>query len=258
MIARQLKIHKIQGLTLVEMLLVFALAAVFIFLAVQQYQSYRLDVNQAQIKANVDVLARAMSNYYYANCSQTLDPATQLPQAKAFYVDADHPPPANNIQQVDLQNDLINQGFLEQQELIASPLLAANPYILQMNLTQKERTICVDSGCTSVKKIGTINIWQIQIAVLPSNTQRRLYYKELWAANCLSNLNGQTVEPCNSSANTGAYIVFQRSPSYPVERGSSDYWPVNPTAELFKQMYTTGPTAQLISNPDLQYFNCGG
>ncbi len=69
-------VQKNAGVTLLEMLLVFAIASSLFLASYQWYNQYRIQAAQAQLLANVDQLFLAMQQYYRANCRQGISYVT--------------------------------------------------------------------------------------------------------------------------------------------------------------------------------------
>lgn len=66
---------KQSGATLIELILVFAIAASIAIFGINQYLLFRFQLHERQIASNVDQLFQAMAHYYQANCRQHLDAA---------------------------------------------------------------------------------------------------------------------------------------------------------------------------------------
>jgi prepilin-type N-terminal cleavage/methylation domain-containing protein len=58
------------GVTLLEVMLVIAIAGSILAMGISQYQSMQRDSNVRQVQANVDTLFNAMAYWYKANCGR--------------------------------------------------------------------------------------------------------------------------------------------------------------------------------------------
>ncbi|MEO8400599.1 MAG: type II secretion system protein [Gammaproteobacteria bacterium] len=67
--------RKQNGATLIELILVFAIAASIVVFGINQYLTFRFQLSERQIASNVDQLFQGMAHYYQANCRQHLDAA---------------------------------------------------------------------------------------------------------------------------------------------------------------------------------------
>jgi type II secretory pathway pseudopilin PulG len=266
-----------RGVTLLEVILVLAIGAGILFLSLSQYQVFRQDADAQQLKANVDILFQAMSQYYKANCYGTYnayDPNTTAPY-NALVPGTLNPMNATNPlpgpYYIDIQKDLIAGGYLPPNfTLPMTPLVntsgasAANPYsgyVLQFNASV---TMTRNPGPGNV---GSVLIWQPQVAVLLQNTTQASAYLNYLQGDCLSQLKGKIVTPCASSS-TGTYVVWARLPSYAETRSNSTLWQSKAVSNQFQQLYNTYPTVYLLetvgtipktaTTTQIQYYLCGG
>ena len=65
--------EKQKGITLLEMMLVFAIISVVFITSMRLYSEYSLQMYQRNLMGNVDQLFQAMEKYYQVNCRQRLD-----------------------------------------------------------------------------------------------------------------------------------------------------------------------------------------
>lgn len=245
-----------KGVTLLEILLVLAIAASIIVLGIQQYASYQSYRDGEALKYNVDVLFQAATNFYRANCRQTKDASGSIIKPGVLDPDALRPSPTRYP--LDIVIDLSTPGYLSKWPLPPNPLIDSgdNNYVVQFNLTTADRTQMIDGTST---KVGTIYLWKVQVAAkLNSNAATNAKtYQRLLSANCLSSLSGILVTPCTADS-TGDYLVWERLPSMSSPEGTTELWPTMPIVNQFNQMYTTYP---LNSKNEQQYgqkFLCNG
>lgn len=283
MVRRKYIRRKNKGVTLIEVLLVLAVAASILILSVKQYQSMSLDANVQQVQANVDTLFQSMSYYYKANCRGLYrSDQTLIPGSLNAFSNTTYPKTIN------IRTDLVTPGYLVT-PLTSTTVLPLNPlvdasaggtygYVVQFNLTNSPgRYICISSsgstgpytpGCLPANqnaRIGAVWVWQAQVAVALTATSQAqaLMYLQLLNGDCLSTLQGSTVAPCDGS-NQGNYVVWSRLPTMASPSSVSNFWQTNHVVTKFNEMYTTYPVTYLIerdgqtNNSYTQYFNCGG
>lgn len=249
------------GVTLLEVLLVLAVGGMLLVLGIKQYNFYQRGSEITELQANADQLFYAAVKYYQAECGKgnLLDPL-------------EHPGLADQIV-LNIQTDLIDEGYLDSNfpkyNRLVNEGSGFKGYYVQLNKDDSyKRTmeICDDVDCTSTttKELGTIIIWHIQVGVrMKDNSATNLNnVMNALSANCLSSTSGAGVRTCAQNS-TGDNIVFELLPGYAVSRSDaqSQFWMSTPIVTQFNQMYTTKPTAELITvdhTPEYQYFYCSG
>jgi prepilin-type N-terminal cleavage/methylation domain-containing protein len=241
-----------QGVTLLEVLLVIAIGAAILLLSLNQYFVYRRDADVRQVQYNVNTLFQALGQYFRANCSVAGNPLNQVSSSTGYV----------GVTLAALKQ----QGFLPQ-NLPVSPLLSytaptTEGYVLQFNQVTSpypQRTVTMSDGTT--KPIGTLVLWQAQVAVNLKDPATASQYQQLLAADCLSHTfvsgSSNLVMPCSAVAG-GTVAVWGRMPSSPGAEGNSTYWPTMPTVKQFTQMYTTDEILVLTDQTQTanQYFVC--
>jgi Tfp pilus assembly protein PilE len=142
------RMQQSKGVSLLEVMLVFAVATMLLLFSIKQYQNFETEANARQIQYNVDMIFQAMALYYKANCNHPV--FSQLGSYTFFPVSI---------------NDLFTQGYL-------AALPPTNPiitkYIAQFNEEQlQSRTINATSNMNSPSPtaIGKIVIVMIQVSV---------------------------------------------------------------------------------------------
>lgn len=256
------------GLTLVEALLAFVVVAVLVMAGTRQYQVHVRDKEVREILYNVDVLAQAAANFYWANCGAQYDPPSH-----SYTVGRLHPNSApTNPFVLNIQTDLINSGYMPAAANLSKGnfiVPAGNgQYSVQFNQASSPRMIlaCNDAACTtsSQQQIGTNIFWRIQVSVRVSNIARATYYRDLTGATCVSNAGAPagSILPCATApAGANTFLVFERAPAFPTPTSRSALTQNNTSLHLFNQPYTTFPITHLTTNshsPEYQYFLCSG
>jgi prepilin-type N-terminal cleavage/methylation domain-containing protein len=245
---------KQSGFTLLESMLVLAIASSILLLSVRQYQSYKIDSDVNQVLYNVDQLFQAASYYYQANCRNQVNSTTMVPIANSGVLD-----PSNNPSSplAVSPNNLYLSRYLSQL-LPINPIVfynaAAAPmsgYVVQFNLQtpQTQRVVNLSGGGTA--NAGTIYVWKIQVAVRLANAAKASQYLNLLRGDCLSRQVGSIVTPCPSvlapPVAGDSYVVFERLPSLPSSEGNSGLNATNVMVKQFNQQYTTYPILYLTS-----------
>src|SRR5688572_2124200 len=233
-----------QGMTLLEILLVFAIMAAMLLLAVRQYQASQSEQNAQQVKKNIDTLFQSMAHYYQANCRDrhkadgSLDTSSNGKGALSPSTLNPYPPKDTDYQVVSITT-LQSGGFLAAGIPVASPLVQS--YSLQFNPVISTRSIytcCPVGKPEEIDKANTLVIWRIQIAVLLNAAYDPETYQKLLGADCLSDTgNNNAILPCEENK-TGAYLVWERLPGAASGRATSSLWSMMPIVKQFTQQYT--------------------
>lgn len=261
--------NKTAGVTLLEVLLVMAIAASLIMFSINLYQQYRADQFAIQLRYNADTVLESLAYYYQANCSE--GPGRTLSQT---------PYPTVFNDGGDLYNDLKN-GFLPSNWQPYNPLIdgtAANDgYFVQFNLIppfKKQVYVCNPydtSGvggahpCSTPQEIpnSEVIIWQVQLAIKMKNPASTLGYLGLSGADCAVNsLPTNAPVNCSSRVISGSanYLVWQRLPSFASPAVVGDQWVSMPQTKEFNRQYTHDPMYELYLNGTgpTTYYLCGG
>ena len=279
----------IQGITLIEVLLVMAIGAMILALGIQQYQLYKKDSEMEETKYNINTLFQAMARYYWANCNPpysynyTQSPCSMTNRSALVVCPAT---PTSNIDPVpiNITTDLIDTGFLKLSDLTLQTIvdqknqndedyLATNGYMLQFNFFKKtDGTIPNRQFCKNVNTcvtVAMIILWEMQIGVklTLAASDNAANYANLLGAKCISDYGDQCADfPPAPPPNPGdppapptpKYLIFSR---YPVEAGQqaqSVFWPTNSIVREFKQQYEQQSDWYLATNPgNPAYYYCG-
>ena len=269
------------GVTIFELLLVLVIAGLIIALGIQQYGSYQRQAQYNNLSRNVNLIFQSMAGYHQANCHLNKDyngvPTTEGLLDPSNTVVFPTPPPPPFSQVINIATDLSAPGFFTQ-KIIASPLVDTSVgaagflgYIAQFNLSTLTRQAQEDNGTQAgiPVTIGTVYLWRLQVAVkmLNPTSVNMKNYKNLLAADCISELSGNTVTPCDSSPPAdGSFLVWERPPSFALPDSISSTWPSTPRLKQFNVMYThdtlyemnTGGFVETPGGQGASYYLCGG
>lgn len=259
------------GVTLLEAMLVLAIASTIILLGIRQYSSYQLDRDAFALKYNVDVLFQAMRNYYYANCAESTDTNMSL------HVLAPSRNPSNPFV-VDIQNKL--SSYMDTRWRPLNPLIDSSfgnsGYDVEFNQIswsgeRKENFCYYYPGtsqtmpiCDSLTNTNAIVYsWVAQIVVKMRDPNKTLALKAMAGADCaLSNYTSPTIVDCSKGETAGApsYLVWQRLPSFASPDTSSPLQRAAPTVKSFNLQYTNDAYWELVntSGGEQGYYLCGG
>lgn len=249
---------KFKGVTLLEVMLVLAIAAAIILMSLQQYTLYRRDADIGQVQYNVNLLFQSMAKYFRAHCKD--------PPFNAYSPIQSQGVPVSTLRQDQFLTDL----------LPLSPIVAGDSpdegYVTQFNQVQfanqtpalPQRMIELSSPAGKQTSMGNIVIWRAQVSVALRDQETAQQFESLLAADCLSQAASSganpTVTQC-AEAPGGAtqYAVWERLPSFGSVRLNSTYWGTMPVVRQFTQMYTTYPILVLTdgTKTNVQYFVCG-
>lgn len=253
-----MKFYQLQkGMTLLEVILVLAIASTFVAMGFRVYQGFNADRNLQQINYNVDVLFQGLKAFYSSTCS-----TLQVSSANPFPI---------------VISDLVANKFIEQQwPPFQSPIVDSSSYVVQFNRSTSTRNIsqCYkDVGtnvvtCSTPQEIiakNTVLLWRLQVAVKVLDVAQAENYRAMLGANCVSSLVGSIVTPCSASPNpAGGYLVWERLPSFATPNASSAYWPSIHGVLQFKRQYTNDDFYAFTTN-DITYnggayqnYLCGG
>lgn len=274
-----------QGLSLVEVLLVFAIIGLLVIMGLRFYQSLNRDNQIRQVQFNVDRLRDAMKMYYDANCYRRNDtnggqiiPGTLNPN------NADFETPFV----ITIANDLQPSGFLTNQfKFVSIPFVDStageNGYFMQFNYNESERKICTelnntstptnlpvgatDPNCKTAKTIATIALWKTIIAVQLKATINAKIYLGLLNGDCISSIKNGVIQTCAevNGDQSGNLIIWERMPTMNVSTNMNTLLNDASLSE-FNRIYRTYPLSYLMNtNGDIQtgtsnvaqYFYCG-
>ncbi len=284
------------GITLLEMILVLAIAASLMTLGVRVYNQFQFQANEQKIMGNVNQLFLALEGFYFANCRQALD-VNSNPQSPGRLDPAviDGSGIKENII-LDVNTDIITPQFIPAANWQPNnPLLDNTPsnqgYNIQFNRvlvnnSDPSMSVYACTGATPPAYCDATNgavlsatdnppsaqshavTWVVQVAVKLSDNLTSAQWVQIQndlSATCISSASGSGVAACTTSPSAGGYLVWTRTPSYFSQHISSDYWTATPYVKEFNMQYTNDGMATLsgVTNETQNWYNplnylCGG
>lgn len=273
------------GVTIFEMVLVIAIMGMILVMSIAQYYVYARQNEVDRVNANLEILFRAMQNYYQANCIANYNYAgTPFPGSGALDPAATTGLPTNLP--INISTQLIGVppagGYITQQ-IIQVPIVDLSDYtnnigylgyVAQFNQAITTRQAASQNGNMPV---GQVYLWKIQIAVKIRDVNDMDMYKSLLGADCVSDLAaaggaGSYVIPCSSTSpappTDGTYLVWERLPSFAAPSSRTSMWPSAPLLKQFKDQYTHDTFYEMNNNQQIEtpampglgqsYYLCGG
>ncbi|OGT45904.1 MAG: hypothetical protein A3E83_02345 [Gammaproteobacteria bacterium RIFCSPHIGHO2_12_FULL_41_20] len=257
------------GVTLLEVMLVLAIGAMIVVLSLRSYFTYRANTDVTEVQRNVDTLFQALQFYYRANCNG-VNYITTFAGSCTSPLD----PRCNNNTlsinvPINIHTQLVAPGFLSTTNTNPStsyypfgPNSIVSGYKVQFNSIQPYPIRSVNLSAGGTQGVGSIVMWQAQVAVQLKDSSKAAAYLYALGGNCASSAGGNIVTPCTAVTTSGAYIVWQRMPSFAAVQSRSPFWVSMPLIQQFNQMYTTYPITLLLSAANWyqvnnQYFLCG-
>jgi len=261
-----------KGVTLLEVMLVLAIAASILVLTFQFYNRYRVEQNFVLIQDNIDTLFQSLRRFYQSNCQQgVLSPLGAIP------VDVSIPFLINDATLFNEQ--LITNGFLSgdwpRANIEVDDTFGYKGYSVKLNPKLVESTDRANRACYQFDKNNPpqcydgiipnrkILFWQFEIAVKVTNVDYAQSYGPYIGANCIvEDVPANIPINCETdSSPDGQILVWQLMPSDPFLQPKSDNWILNPVVKNFNMLYTHDPMYEMYdpSAPkELQYYLCGG
>jgi type II secretory pathway pseudopilin PulG len=242
-------------MTLIEVMLVIAIGAFLTILGFRQYQVYRQDADVQQLKYNIDMIFQGLANFYYANCGWGVNGMTHSPGTPPTpgLLSPTHLPSPKNPYPIQIRQDLVQTGFLNA-PLPLSPLIDrggdSSPYAgytAQFNR--------YDTTRTTPAAIGTVVMWQAQVAIKLKNAGQAEQYKLLLQADCRATTPSALCRP--TLPLPGPYLIWARMPAFATPSSESTYGLTNQVNKEFTEMYTTYSILNSTNHSKQQYFLCG-
>ncbi len=256
-----------QGLSLLETMLVLAIAALLVVLSIRQYQAWQADLAVEQVKANVNAIFNAMTYYYRAQCRGAYDPGA----TNTFMVNGHtynpypqvNPGTLNpfyaNEQTKNILNDLMSSGYLTAPFSLSavSPVVDTSTYeavfyflgtLRRYESTANGNAVMIGDVYQPVMEVG------VQLKATQPAVQQA--YLRLLNATCLTS---QFPAICpTSGTGSGSYVVWVKSPSDTMGTYDPELAQFNQLYNTYPLMYLTG-TANSTSAPPIEYqgFICG-
>jgi len=273
--------YKMTGLSLLEIILVLAIATSLMLAGLSMYQSIQMENKYSiLLRADVDFLFEAMKGYYQQQCDiafstdgtiyrkgdLTFNPGNAMPPTDFAPVTFD----------VTTANTYLPLMWPRGTSVVAAGT-PANVYFAQFNpITGSNKNAYVCSSyttgtpqCSNPEPIPGSNIvmWQSQIVVKMKDPSKTTYYLAKVGADCAVNtFTPGTVVDCSTGVALGAsatYMVWQRMPSFASQDIRSSNWVSNPATKEFKLQYTHDPMYELYNtgatpSDVYTYYYCGG
>lgn len=276
--------HKISGMTLIEVILVLAIAASLILAGLRMYQSSKTDNDYLILRSNVDFLFQAMKGYYQQECDlyfSTTNGSSFISKRGTLTFNPSGGTPATDFSapirfDVTTVNNYIDLPWPRFVSVVALDT-PVNTYFAQFNYnvgTNKNYYVCSSYAtgtpqCSNPQPISGSNIvlWQSQIVVKMKDPTSTTYYLANTGADCAVNTYapGDIID-CSQGLTLGQsaqYMVWQRMPSFASQDVRSSLWVSNPVTKEFKLQYTHDPMYEMY-NPGgapsdvYTYYYCGG
>ncbi len=262
---------KTRGITLLETMLVLAIASTMLVMGIKVYSQFQFQANEQKVLANVSRLLLGLEGFYDANCRQALDSdSTPLSEGQLDPIVTD----ASTVV-LDINADLLTPGFVSSTEWRPNNPLVDNTgpskgYYVQYNRVQSGGQDPVMSvyACTGPKDSsggsacdttsGTVLatnfqqsrvvIWVAQVAVKLSSSLTSAQWTQIkndLSANCISTLSGESVAACIPTPTANGYLVWTKMPSGYHPDITSDNWTAMPYVKQFNMQYTNDGMATL-------------
>lgn len=259
------------GITILEMLLITVIIGSILYAGIQQINGFRMNQEAASVRTHVEEIMGAMRHYYRDQCGGIADDWGTL--------NPNHVPPPADQFPIDIAADLRDNGYLNSVGESANlnsvfPVNSfidnsASPagtlgYVAQFNLSQAPQSVCTEPGCPAASRAesGIIWRWTPQVAIKLKDTKNRVDALKLLQGDCLSTLNGTTVDPCTPTSD-GPYVVFSRNPSLPNMYDNPATWTNHWNLIHFTQADKDYPFSYLVEtggktpSGQPQYYVCG-
>lgn len=270
--------HKASGMTLIETILVLAIAASLVLLGISMYRSAETDKNYFFLRSNVDFLFQAMKGFYQYECDIALGPDGAIASGgKLTFNPTDGTAAGVPVEfKVNTVKNYIDFDW-PRVAVVAASGAVDQVYFAQFNPTiassNKQAYACspyaTGAQCSNPVPIPGSNIllWQSQVVVKMKDPAKTTYYLAKAGADCaVRTFSPGTVVDCSRGVSFGQsanYMVWQRMPSFASPDIKSPLWVSNPVLKEFKLQYTHDPMYELYNQsatPSLvyKYYYCGG
>jgi len=277
--------YRISGMTLLEIMLVFAIMASFILFSINQYQQFKLESSFMDIKTNVDVLFQAMGRFYQGNCRNLSDysVATEKGVTPTIIPGALAPAPngpldystPNLTYPIDIETQLIS--YLPNNWPTFVPEVdTTNGYTASFIFFNNAKNAYQCWWVPSAKKVSCgavqaiepnqpnkVAFWLVQVSVKISNDltgDKTKVFLGATGASCASS----KPDVCDASG-TLNYLIWQQLPTKSGSAINSDLWVSQSQEVMFNQQYTHDVMYEMAT-PDYytsntpytdQYYLCG-
>jgi type II secretory pathway pseudopilin PulG len=281
-----------EGITLLEVILVLTIASALLVLSTRIYRLHQQQLQITRLQYNLDAMFNALSQYYYANCSNSSAAGGLNPGGGNLWSSTGSGVNLSQPQLMGLYTASYGlKDYLKLTNLANNDSIVDNSgdtnavqysgYVLQFNpkITTNAETIgaCTTTpGCgTPVETAHVTNtstvLFSMQVAIkvfMPSSfssAQKLAYvtaYQNALGADCSSVLVSGVVTPCASAtaSSTNNYLVFTRMPSFSSSTAASRLWQSLPYLKQFNVQFTHDQMYELTygSFGTPIYYVCGG
>lgn len=273
--------HKISGMTMIELILVLAIATSLILMGLTMYRSAQIDKDYFILQSDVDFLFQAMKGYYQQQCDLAFSSQGTLSTRGALTFNPGGGSPASSLAPVSFDvttvPSYIDFAWPRFTTVVASGT-SNNVYFAQFNpntVTKNKNVYACSTYATGTAQClnpipitsSNIILWQSQIVVKMKDPTKTTYYVAKVGADCAVNTYtvGDVVD-CSTGKSLGSsaqYMVWQRMPSFSSPDIQSSHWVSNPVTKEFKLQYTHDPMYEMYNPsatpPDVyNYYYCGG
>jgi type II secretory pathway pseudopilin PulG len=235
---------KEQGITLLEIMLVLAIAASFLMVGLRQYQLLQKDQDAQEVRYNVDRLFQALSHFYRVNCR--IPSGGSASSSSYGMLDPSHNPVPTNPFVVTITSMLSTPGYLADWPFPDNSIASSSQYVTQFSRSTSTRYIYTYSpqqGITTpstpqpIAKANSVIQWRAQVALDMKTPALAQLYKGVLNADCISTTSGSGVLPCPGDA-LGTWLVWERLPSFASPELTSSLWVSLPVLNQFNNQYT--------------------
>jgi len=261
------------GVSLLEVMLVLAIAASIILMGMRLIGQFRYQASEQKLAATINQLFQGMNGFYYANCRQVLDQnsvAQSSGNLDPLVADASgfksiYPLSISNlIPRIASANDWSPYNALVDNTVGEKGyFMQFNRVIESLNDPVMSVSACTGSDAppscnrTDGKVLSSSNVpssqshvatWVAQVAVKLSPTLTSTQWTQIkndLGATCVSNKVGSSIATCDSSPTAAGYLVWTRTPAAFNPNISSEYWASMPYVTGFNRQYTNDGMANL-------------
>lgn len=265
--------YKARGMSLLEVMLVLAIASSIMLAGLRIYQSFDRDSGYLILRSNVDLLFQAMKTYYQDQCNLYFSPDSSIRASGALTFNSNNPAAPVPFD-VNTTKNYLSSPWPRGSSVLANKVISST-YFAQFNpstVNTKQAYVCssfASPQCSAPAPIPGSNVvlWQSQVAVKMKDPTMTTYYLAVAGADCAVNsLSGKLPVDCStgvSMGNSATYMVWQRMPSFSSPTIKSSLWISNPVTKLFKLQYTHDPMYELYNSSAepsevYKYYYCGG
>lgn len=265
----------LSGLSLIELLLVFAIMSSISLLGLRFYQTIQQDADISEVKQRVDLLFSATDQYYKANCMIPYDPTSDTYPSGGIYLSGRldprfNPPIEDGATWVlSIQNNLQSTSTPASSDFLSTPY----PFMPLSSLTDNtnlNNTFVVQLTRHDIpfnhinrQSQGIAVHWDIQVSVLLNpkliNTSEQAQgLRASLGADCLATIKAGSgtgeINTCQTPSANGPYAVWKKTPAE-IMQNNSKLNLKHFNLIQFKSLYTVAPS-RLIPVGQQNYLLC--